>query len=567
MRGKRYHLGDVAAGDFHNLVVTLSGELLAWGNNTNGQVGDGTVIDRNHPITVVKDTGRELIAVEMCVQGIAYQALAQNESLQAEFAGSIQKSIASWANVVVEHVSVDLMAGSVIAKSMITPMPGFSIESLITGLRQTQNRLSEQVSRGVARLPGIQSVAVGDIGVEVRSIKAAQPAPEVWQQGVLFVAAGKAHSLAITEAGEVLAWGANEDGLLGTGWVTKQLVPKQIDIGTGAKAIAAGWHHSIVLTEDGDVLTWGGNEYGQLGNGSKMPQRVPIKVTLPGPAIAVSAGWHHSLALLESGEVLVWGFNAPDASGFRTDGLPRSVLRHSIKAISGGGVHSLALTESGILLAWGGNEKGQLGDGTVERQNDPVPVASGIEHIAAGSYHSLAVDKDNHALVWGFSMYSLPGPGGDSTWRLEYRPQAIPLDVETFAFHSVSGGGGHSLAVSFDGEVFCWGGNASGQVGDRSTTDAELPRMILSPGTIQIKSHEDKMNAIMSKNPGEVEDDQGSMHRAIIDKPRGHDTAGPRSSQLPELMMRAAGVTSREALARTQPPTRNPELADAAEAS
>lgn len=419
----RFASGDVAGGAFHSLVVTSGGQLYAWGNNTYGQVGDGSTVDRHKPILILKE-------------------------------------------------------------------------------------------------------------------------------GIRCAAAGKCHSLAVTTAGEVLAWGSNQDCLLGTGWKVKQLEPAQVIQG-GVKEVAAGVQHNLAITDDGEVLAWGANDYGQLGDGTKAAQRAPIKVALPGAASAVAAGWYHSLALMETGQVLTWGFNTPDKSGFRTHGVPVPILSHGISMISAGSVHSLALTDTGILLAWGGNEKGQLGDGTADKHMTPVPVRGRIEHASAGSYHSLAIDAGNHILVWGFSAYSLPGEHSESMWRVEFCPQTVPLDVDTFPFHSIFAGGGHSLAVSLDGEVFAWGGNASGQVGDGSTIESSLPKMILGPGTISVKSHKDIVAELL-KGPAELEEDFGP-ERTRRSHARTQAATAAGTLAVPEIMLRAAGIPGREGLVMTQP--------------
>eukprot|EP00445_Apocalathium_hangoei_P074416 CAMPEP_0204167680 /NCGR_PEP_ID=MMETSP0361-20130328/40069_1 /ASSEMBLY_ACC=CAM_ASM_000343 /TAXON_ID=268821 /ORGANISM="Scrippsiella Hangoei, Strain SHTV-5" /LENGTH=470 /DNA_ID=CAMNT_0051125037 /DNA_START=23 /DNA_END=1430 /DNA_ORIENTATION=+ len=412
--------GGYSAGAFHSLVVSWQGELLAWGNNSFGQVGDGSVVDRDRPVQLLR-------------------------------------------------------------------------------------------------------------------------------AGIAAVAAGKAHSLAVTERGEVLAWGSNENNLLGTGGTEKQLVPARV-IESGIRAVSAGFKHSLALTDDGEVLAWGSNEYGQLGPHGPGIHSSPLRVPLPGRVKAISAGWYHSLALLENGAVYTWGFNTPDRTGFRNTGQPTAVLLRGIESISAGGVHSLALTETGIALAWGGGEKGQIGDGQLSKQTTPVPIADHIQHVAAGGYHSLAVDLENHVLVWGFHAYGLPGTGGEDPWRVELRPQIVPLDVDTFAVFSVSAGGGHSLAVSYDGEIFSWGGNSSGQVGDRTREDRELPKMIIGTGFVKLRSHEEMVDSMMKNNAKAVDDDDAEASRSRPGSGRclsaaGAAVVGRAASGPPQLLLRAAGVS------------------------
>ena len=133
-------------------------------------------------------------------------------------------------------------------------------------------------------------------------------------EGVKSCSAGKNHSIATMKDGSVLAWGCNDDCLLGTGWTVKQQEPKQVfpDILSGVLDAAAGSKHNLALTEDGDVLAWGSNDYGQLGDGTTTARRKPVKVKLSGGfsrARAIAAGWYHSVALTDSGEVFCRSMN------------------------------------------------------------------------------------------------------------------------------------------------------------------------------------------------------------------------------------------------------------------
>eukprot|EP00929_Paragymnodinium_shiwhaense_P080048 TRINITY_DN41726_c0_g1_i1.p1 TRINITY_DN41726_c0_g1~~TRINITY_DN41726_c0_g1_i1.p1 ORF type:complete len:866 (-),score=248.52 TRINITY_DN41726_c0_g1_i1:143-2740(-) len=322
------------------------------------------------------------------------------------------------------------------------------------------------------------------------------------------VAAGRSHSLLITNEGEVLVWGSNKDGLLGMGSVDFQLSPKMI-IKEGAVGAAGGWHHSLVLTEEGAVLAWGGNEYGQLGDGTTEPRKAPVKVIESGIQ-AVASGWYHSLALTEDGDVLQWGFIVSE-NRLQAESLsPGEPIACGCTAIAASGNHCLALTEDGTVLAWGGNNQGQLGDGSASRRQEPVPVAFGAQRISAGEAHSAAVTEDFQLLVWGFIGIRRkpdaddPRPG---LWKCIYQPQLLELagDAEV---HSIACGGSHSLILKTDGQVDIWGGGPGAcsylvDVEDNTVVEEFFPRPVMAPGSVEIRAKKDIIASLM-KGPQEL---------------------------------------------------------------
>jgi alpha-tubulin suppressor-like RCC1 family protein len=140
--------------------------------------------------------------------------------------------------------------------------------------------------------------------------------------GVIAVVAGSNHSLALKSDGTVLAWGSNASGQLGDGTAVSRSSPIQVNglgPGSGVVAIAAGMDHSLALKSDGTVLAWGGNSSGQLGDGTTSPRPSPVQVSGLGPAssvisIAVGLG-SHSLALKSDGSVVAWGANSSGQVG------------------------------------------------------------------------------------------------------------------------------------------------------------------------------------------------------------------------------------------------------------
>jgi alpha-tubulin suppressor-like RCC1 family protein len=111
----------------------------------------------------------------------------------------------------------------------------------------------------------------------------------------------------------VLAWGANADGELGNGTTASSDVPVRVRLpaGTRVTSVKAGCYDSLALTSAGQVLAWGKNEFGELGDGTRRSSPAPVRVALPsGTRVsAISAGCFFSLALTTTGRVLAWGRN------------------------------------------------------------------------------------------------------------------------------------------------------------------------------------------------------------------------------------------------------------------
>lgn len=142
---------------------------------------------------------------------------------------------------------------------------------------------------------------------------------------------GTYHTLALTSAGAVYAWGANFVGELGvpvndpallqcprptTTPVSCSPVPRQVFTvdaqGTpvalsGIKAVAGGTGHTLALKADGTVLAWGNNSNGQLGDGTNSSRPTPAAVSGLTQVKAIAAGDGHSLAVREDGTVWAWG--------------------------------------------------------------------------------------------------------------------------------------------------------------------------------------------------------------------------------------------------------------------
>jgi alpha-tubulin suppressor-like RCC1 family protein len=236
--------------------------------------------------------------------------------------------------------------------------------------------------------------------------------------GVVAVAVGNKHSLALTDEGNVWSWGNNTEGQIGHANQTESYVPKLIHGLTNVVSIASGYSHSIVLKEDGTVWTWGENNFGQLGIGNKSTLVKPVQVAGLENIVYISAGAGHCIAVKGDGTVWTWGWNDYGQLGdgtFETRLKPVKSKVTNVVKVSAGGLHNTALTAMGEVIAWGSNTFGQLGKSRV--RNYPVPVKvyalQDVIEIASGDMHSMAVLQDGTVKTWGSNSSGQLGLEGD----------------------------------------------------------------------------------------------------------------------------------------------------------
>ncbi len=301
--------------------------------------------------------------------------------------------------------------------------------------------------------------------------------------GIVQIAAGGAHSCALTSAGGVWCWGSNWFGQLGDGTTTRRLTPVAVSgLSSGVRAIAVGTEHTCALTSGGAVLCWGGNNNGQLGDGTSVNRLTPVAVrTLTSGVRAIAAGGlasnGSSCALLDSGAVRCWGANALGQLGDgsttdRSTPVAVATLTSGVTAIDVGGSHACALTGFGSFVCWGDNAFGQLGDGTLERSSVPVAVSlvtRGVA-VAAGATHTCALNRDGAIFCWGRNQFGQLGDGTTTDRRTRRLVSGLNAGMTGIAV-----GDQHGCALANDGTVRCWGRNYSGQVGDGSGIDRSVP--------------------------------------------------------------------------------------------
>jgi alpha-tubulin suppressor-like RCC1 family protein len=231
---------------------------------------------------------------------------------------------------------------------------------------------------------------------------------------------GTNHSCAIQDNGVLKCWGFNRNGQLGNGTRDDATIATALE-GVGSTdftEVSAGDRHSCAITNTGEVMCWGLNENGQLGDGTITLSTTPILVIgLDQPATAIALGDTHSCVIMENESVQCWGSNGNGQLGDGTtydEWHPVATigLGGSVHSLSAGGQHTCAQLGGNAVQCWGDNQSGQLGDGTTITHLTPV-TSSGLsaKWVGAGMQTTCAVTLEGAVKCWGTNAQGQVGDG------------------------------------------------------------------------------------------------------------------------------------------------------------
>ena len=323
------------------------------------------------------------------------------------------------------------------------------------------------------------------------------------------IAAGEKHTCAMVTGG-IQCWGDNQYGQIGDGTKEQRLVPTSVKgVKTDIIAIVAGQNHTCILTKDGAVQCWGDNQYGQLGDGTKEIRKQATDVKgLSSGVIAISAGQNHTCALKNDGTVWCWGYNGEGQLNDGTTQNSSTPVKTKVEGAFGYFSASMLDTymmvgdkneetggwlkglmdvidplenmvsvygnrfsdggcavekETGDLYCWSGNGKAEK----VEGVTDMLGVSSGLGQVC-GMTNTFAL------YCWGENASGQVGNGTTVT-------QETPVEIKgiTGGVIAVAAGYNHTCAVTGTNDVYCWGQNKYGQLGDDSTTDRTQPTLVI----------------------------------------------------------------------------------------
>ncbi len=460
----------IAAGNLHSLAVQSDGTVWAWGADANGQLGDGTTTNKSAPEQIGASVTGFSSFSRVAAGGNFSMALQANGATWA-WGDNTQGELGNG--------STTSSLTPVTQSACPAPPPandGLGVSAFTSHLSASVANKFTLFVKSDGTVWGSGENSNGQVG-DGTEIDRSSPVQAVNVTGATGVAAGQYHSLAVTTAGSVWSWGYNGYGQLGNGRTTDQAVPAAINGFAGAVAVAAGTNHSLVLKSDGTVWSFGANGNGQLGDTTTTSRSSPVQVVGLTGVTAIAAGGlgNYSLALKSDGTVWAWGYNADGELG---NGLSASTTSPvqvagltNVIAIAGGGYHSLALRSDGTIWGWGYDAYGQLGDGGTAAEHNIAHVngLTNIIAIAAGQYHSVAVKSDGTVWTWGYNTDGELGVG--NTTR-----SSVPVQVTGLTgVLAVAAGVDDTIALTTSGSLSAWGVNDKGQFGIAAPAASTVP--------------------------------------------------------------------------------------------
>lgn len=365
----------VAAGGGHTIAIKSDSTLVAWGLNRNGQLGDGTSIDKSVPTQV---------GVTAAATGSVISA-GEFHTMALSGCGTSGCTLWAWGS----NDSGRLGDGTTVEKRSPTKLTGTTWMAVSAGGAHTV-AIKKDGTGGTLWTWGRNDkgqLGVGTGSADTNYDTKTSPTPimasfKTWTA----VSAGALHTVAIYGGGLLTAWGANNRGQLGVNSTqadASYVVP--VAIGTSKVAsVSAGGDHNLAIFNDGSLWSWGANGFGQLGNGTIVDGFAPARVGTDLNWESVSVGGGHNDV----------GNDQPTNGG-----------------------HSLAIKTDGTLWAWGSNAYGQLGTGTTDDASAPTQVGTDRDwkRVSAGKLHSFGWKADGSLWMWGNNFYGQLGNGSSGT--------------------------------------------------------------------------------------------------------------------------------------------------------
>ena len=295
------------------------------------------------------------------------------------------------------------------------------------------------------------------------------------------VEVGVDHACGLTTQGDAYCWGSRvalfeprEE------YSSEILVPRHIPTPESLQDLSVGGRPNCGLGGTGEAYCWGFNSTGEIGDGTAGLddfRRSPVAVHTDTAFGSLALGFFHSCALTEDGQPYCWGYGGGGSlgTGERQDrSVPTQVaVNDPLTGLSG--ISSMCgINPSQLLTCWGPNHANQLLDAP-QLAFSPVTIDPGfdVSQVAPGVRATCAISTGGGTYCWGKDEQGLLGSGGTASSPCNDGSQICATDPVEVAgghrFREISMGWRTACGITIEDQIFCWGSNMFGQLGNGST--------------------------------------------------------------------------------------------------
>jgi alpha-tubulin suppressor-like RCC1 family protein len=482
----------ISANNSITYAIKADGTLWAWGDNSQGALGDNTTISRSSPVQIGPDVNWALV----------------NYALALKSDGTIW----TWGRNVggILGVNDTINRSSPVQIGTDTNWYDFIKEPFVVNNRaaiKTDGTLwgwGDSTYLGLSRDNTKADIVYGNIDkTPIRSYSS--------------VAMGQFLGYAIGFDGTLWGWGHNANFMLGDGTSVDRTLPVQIGTATDWSKVSAGdstsitvSNHKVGIKTDGTLWGWGLNNFGQLGLLDVTSRSIPTQIGPDTNWKEAVAGNSFTIAIKTNGTLWSWGTNTNGVLGLLTAATahrssPVQIgTRSDWTQISSGTSHTIAIRSDGTLWAWGNGSLRQLGITTTFTGNRSSPTQVGVRsnwtQIATGRSHSMGVASDGTLWAWGGNVN---GQLGISTAT----GRSSPVQVGTRSnWSQVRAGSSSTFGIQTDGTLWAWGFGTQGELG--------LGTLVTRSSPTQVGTLTNWVSASMGTNHSGVMDNNGIIYTA-----------------------------------------------------
>ncbi len=380
------------SGYYHHCALTTAGGVLCWGENSYGQLGNGTTINSSVPVSV---------------SGLASGVTQLASGISQACALLTDSSVRCWGF----NFYGQLGNGSTVSSNVPVAVTGLRGAIAIAASR---NHSCAVMATGGVKCWGFNNSGQLGNGTTVNS---STPVDVLNLTGAVGIVVGAWHACALINNGQVQCWGGST--MLGNGSSANSTTPVNVLGITDATSIVAGWGHTCAKTNTGAAKCWGANAQGQIGNGTTAHALTPVVVSgLSGGVtqLAASSGGYSTCAILTGGSAKCWGLNRSGQLGNgdmidKTTPTTVTVLTGPIALMTIGYYSACARVNTGVQC-WGANDVGQHGAGNTTT----VPFAQNV--VGLNGAAPVKTPKPLSPVTSRWPVYTWEAIPGASSYRL-----------------------------------------------------------------------------------------------------------------------------------------------------